>query len=226
MTLKASITIILQRVDHTAPHEVIAVEYRRAAIHHRIRFSDSSAPEDVFHAPLAQCLMRAISNLDGDTTIYTEPDLIVPLDGIALGRLRSISNTRRDGSQQLVIRFQNVVGCFQAAFLDEFGLQPAELSPQEEIETKLLSDIARPMLDVLHVIETPVLPEGAREALDSLLHRLRRDRDEIGFYIELLKRHVQSSERRKRPAPLGLRHRTDLPNAVSAPYPRLLNSAG
>ena len=209
MAKLATVTFTLRSAGTGQSHDMVGMDYTRDDVRHRVTLSDAMAPEAVLHPVLAAVVHEVLGKLSGPRAVLSEPDRVVALPGLTLGRMQVMSTEREAGVTQVLVRFTHAIGGLHAALSRDVGLDGASALDHRALETVLLQDIAMPVLDALHVIDMPDLPEAAHERLNARLNRLAQCRDELLFHFDLLKRHVQNGDLRE--APLLVRDGTDLP---------------
>ncbi|MEL7097999.1 MAG: hypothetical protein AAGM84_04150 [Pseudomonadota bacterium] len=199
MSTTASLMITLRRRNPDGPHEVRTVEHTQDGVNQRMSFAQVRTTAGVFHPNLAVLVEDAARRMGNERSAISSPDTIVSLPGLVLGRMYvSTPGAVGMADRNVMVMFRSVVGAFRCAFLEDYGFDTATASLRDEIETKLLADIATPVLDLLTGLCDGSPPPSGASVLAARLERLSRDRDEIVFYLDMLKRYVQNEEHRAR----------------------------
>jgi len=192
----ATLMITLRRKGPGSPHEVRTVEFTEDGVNQRMSSAQVRTTAGVFHPTLALVIEDAARNIGQTRSAVSSPDKVVSLPGLVLGRMYvSTPGVAVSGEQGVMVMFRSAIGAFGGALLDGFTVQAATF--RDEIEARLLSDIATPILDLLAGLGHVSPHRDCATALTARLDKLAEDRDEIVFYINLLKRYVQNAHHRE-----------------------------
>jgi len=205
-----SLSVILRRQASSAAFQVVSLVFSRGALRHRMTLAQPTPPAELLQPELETVVARCIATLPAIRAVVTDPTFVKAMPGLVVARLRVMSLSDSDGMHQVVISFRDVVGAFQNALLPGFGFEAAAQCHRDTIETMLLGDVAQPILDALYALDQAPPDAVPHAALTARLDKLRETRDELCFYLELLKRYVASGPAR-RAAPVPPMTRPALP---------------
>jgi len=117
-------------------------------------------------------------------------DKALELPGLILTKLRVYSNTKSDGRETIILRCALVVGNMQAMLLVDYRSLDSKRGDYEQLTTRVVGDLVRPILDILAYIETDSLTDETSLRVMERLKALSEERDELMFLTHLLQRAI------------------------------------
>ena len=183
----------LHELGDGSGYGVQSVDIFQPDFKHRLTFSTRNNIHSVLVPELAAYLEDMIARIDKDTRVHSEPDAVVDLPGLTLGRLRVLTFDPVTDAKRFVVRFAYFIGGLQAAFNVDTRLALPTVSHREAIAVSALVDICTPALNI--IAHREFLGEGRSSDETLLLAKLDgidEVQNELSFYLQLLKRYVGS----------------------------------
>lgn len=161
---------------------------------HRLSFSNGQSYEQVLSPKLANYVGELVASIDRDAMIFSEPDAVVDLPGLVLGRLRMLVHTAKDTARQVIIRFAYFIGGVQSAFQVETHFKLPTVNHREAIAVAALHDICIPVFDIVSSVVSGLFNDDTGPvATSGRLDRFAEVETDLLFYLELLKRYIKST---------------------------------
>lgn len=161
---------------------------------HRLSFSNGQSYEHVLTPKLAEYVATLVSSIDRDAMIFSEPEAVVDLPGLVLGRLRMLVHTAKDAARQVIIRFAYFIGGVQSAFQVETHFKLPTVTHREAIAVAALHDICIPVFDIVSSVVAGLFNDDSGPvATRGRLDRFAEVESDLLFYLELLKRYIKST---------------------------------
>lgn len=179
--------------SHTE-YQVDSVDIYQPNFKHRLSFSGEKSVAEVLSPRLAEYITALLKRLDQDTMVLSEPDAVVDLPGLVLGKLRVLVHTAKTKSRQVIVRFAYFIGGVQAAFRVATHFELPTLSHREALAVAALHDICIPVFDVVSSAIGGLFDDHtARSSPRERLSRLSDVESDLLFYLQLLKRYVSAA---------------------------------
>lgn len=169
-------------------------QWRVEHVHHKtdrfdntVRYASPPTLEDSLPRPLVRVLHDFLADRAAVPQMLSAPDLVLDLPNVVLGSMLIIMHKAKDGLQRIKVRFKRMVGEIGALILgSETGKPSAELCDHVAVRTIL--GLITPCLQLTSIDQATALRQPA--SVQTALALLERNRDEIAFYEQLLKRFV------------------------------------
>ena len=189
---EAMFSLTLLREVEDGPYKVIAVDVRQPNHRHRITLSKNNEVGKALSSWLAAHVRELLTKIDRSEMVIYEPDAVFELPGLVLGRLRMLVHTNLRKVRQVILRFSYFVGGLQAAFRFDTHIKEPVVTERDAMSVAVISDICHPAFDILSPDGTGLVPLG-RSATKEEVERYGRQKEELAFYVDLLRRYVDAS---------------------------------
>ncbi|MCD9149721.1 hypothetical protein [Pseudophaeobacter flagellatus] len=176
-------------VTDDRPPEVRSCEVVQQHFRNRTSFTSELGFRDVFVRDVAAGLEACLTKLSlKEAEVVSFPTLVIESPGLILAGAHVMSNFGKDGSLNIIVRFQIFLGGINHAFKANIGFDDYICNQNVKTSTRVLSDIAMPLLDLSAAAEVGLSGDSARMA--EFGKELAKKSRELSFYVELVKRYV------------------------------------
>ncbi|MEL7117134.1 MAG: hypothetical protein AAGP08_16385, partial [Pseudomonadota bacterium] len=135
--------------DDMRTYQVDSVDIYQPNFRHRLSFSSDKSVGAILAPDLADYVNAILGRIDRDTMVLSEPDAVLDLPGLVLGKLRVLVHTSKTKTRQVIIRFAYFIGGVQAAFRVATHFSLPTISHREALAVAALHDICIPVFDVV-----------------------------------------------------------------------------
>ncbi|KMW60300.1 hypothetical protein AIOL_000453 [Candidatus Rhodobacter oscarellae] len=188
------LSIQLSQAPGDAGFIVDSVDIAQPNFRHRLSFSNQNGVDAILSPKLAKYVQKLLGSINKDAMVFSEPDTVVELPGLVLGRLRMLVHTGANLARQVIIRFAYFIGGVQAAFGIETHFSLPSVNHREALAVAALHDICIPVFDVVsNVLGGLFGDDTAQRSAQERLSRFTELESELLFYLELLKRYIKSA---------------------------------
>jgi len=142
-----------------------------------------------------------------DAAVIVESESVVQTQRLVLGGVRVVAQQARHGVQGVIMRFKQALGAMQSVLLPKYRTEQTTREALDRSAAEALLYLLRPCLDLAEVEldgESEVLEQVARR-----LEGLAENKDELRFFVYLLRRFVENAPVAEVSAPRP--HREGLP---------------
>ncbi|KMW59726.1 hypothetical protein AIOL_004709 [Candidatus Rhodobacter oscarellae] len=174
------------------------VAHKTGAFENCITFRTPETLESAFPAAFAALVGRHLRESQARPNMLSLPDAFVELQDLVLGGMRIVFYKCRDGVQQAVVRFKRMVGTLRGLFRDLRYIDAAD-QVCDQTSLRALLGLIHPCLQLTSIDGETA--DSAPQSVGNALETLRRNRDELSFYEQLIKRYV--TQRARRSAGIG-----------------------
>lgn len=182
-------------------YKVNSVEIVQPNFLHRLTFSRNNLIHEVLSFDLSSYVLKLLDQINQDTMVFSEPDAVVELPGLVLGKLRMLVHRSQKKQRSVIVRFAYFIGGVQAAFRVDTHFQTPSVQHREAVAVSALMDICIPAFDIISS-QLPKLPEEQKsEAVSDRLSALSHLESDLTFYLCMLQRYVVSAANDALPAP-------------------------
>lgn len=170
--------------------EILQKQFRN-----RTSFTSNVRLKDVFVETIADGLQSCIDRLSlEEAEVFALPHFKLDIPGLVLGNAQLMATKKNDGSVNIIFRFRFFFGGLAEAFKREVQFDDFVQDQNGFTSTKVLSDLAMPLLDLCIAAEAGLLE--ASENLGAFGRTLAERAHEVRFQIDLVQRYVDSIDRR------------------------------
>lgn len=171
---------------------VITAEVTRRGFRHRLMFGEDNHIRDVLQTDFASFLTTELDRIPfRSPRVIERPDLVLPLPGLMLGRMRLIVGHNGTLQHRVIVRFRYFIGGVQNAFDTKCYFDRPALEHRDEIGVRALEDVAMPLLNMANFSRAfPGLDQIAN-GMSNALGSIEKQASELEFYASLLRRYVQ-----------------------------------
>ena len=178
----------------TPEHEchVRSCELKDRNFRNRTSFGKGANLEQVFCGPVASALRGGIASLQGKNEVLSIPSLLVEIPGLTLLGIHLIVTKLSDASLNIIARFGSFIGGINNAFAQNIGFDDHLTDQKTVLATKILEDIALPLLDICEFAENDLATTDPM--FGRFGARLTEQSFQLRFKIELLKRYIDQEK--------------------------------
>lgn len=189
------LSIQLRSEAGSGVYQVDSVDIFQPSFRHRLTFSGDKDFAAILSQNLSDYVTTLIDRIDRDTMVLSEPDAVLELPGLVLGKLRVLVHTAANRTRQVIVRFAYFIGGVQAAFRVKTHFELPTISHREALAVAALHDICIPVFDVVSSAISGIFDDGSLPAHSPKvrLSRLSDVESDLLFYLQLLKRYVTAS---------------------------------
>lgn len=188
------LSIQLSLETPNSDYQVDSVDIHQPNFRHRLTFSGNKEVDAILSPRLAAYIADLLNRLDLETMVLSEPDAVVDLPGLVLGKLRVLVHAAKTKARQVIVRFAYFIGGVQAAFRVSTHFDLPTLSHREALAVAALHDICIPVFDVVSSALGGLFDDNARqETPRTRLQKLSDVESDLLFYLQLLKRYVSAT---------------------------------
>lgn len=178
----------------TQSYQVDSVDIYQPNFRHRLTFSSDKAVGAILSEKLAEYVNGVLGRIEQDTMVLSEPDAVLDLPGLVLGKLRVLVHTGAQLTRQVIVRFAYFIGGVQAAFRVRTHFDLPTVSHREALAVAALHDICIPVFDVVSSAVSGLFEDSPyRHTPRERLSKLSDVESDLLFYLQLLKRYVTST---------------------------------
>ena len=217
-------SVQLHEVGRGAGLTVHSVDVFQPDFKHRLTFAPDNDVKKVFIPELAAMLEKTIAAIGPGVNVHSEPDTVVDLPGLTLGRLRIMVVDTDPAARRFVVRFAYFIGGLQAAFKLDTRMALPTVGHREAIAVSALVDICTPALNIIaHRDYLPDRTSPNQTHMEVKLDGIDEVQHELSFYLQLLKRYVAAANPAQTAPEPAVASQSD-PNVYE--YPRRISAAG
>lgn len=184
-----SLTLIRDQEDST--FKVVFIDIRQPNHRHRITLSKNNEIGTTLSSWLAVHVRELLARIDRSEMLISEPDAVLELPGLVLGRLKMLVHTSLKKVRQVIVRYTYFVGGIQSALKLDTHFEHPVVTKRDALSVAVLSDICNPAFEILSAdvgdTEDPLTADRKKSA-----KRLMDRKEELAFYVELLRRYVET----------------------------------
>lgn len=193
------ISLIARRNEPTL---VRSCEIKGNTFNNRTSFGEGATLRQAFAAPLVHALNGTLAKLSFKTEVLSLPEFICEIAGLTLRGIHVMATRLADGAVNIIMRFLSFVGGINHALAPEIGFDDPAFDEGQAIATKVLEDIATPLLNIC---TSAVLGlKDTNDKLGAFGRKLSVHTDEIQFRTHLLRRYVERYATAMAPPPAEL----------------------
>ncbi|WP_299875574.1 hypothetical protein [uncultured Sulfitobacter sp.] len=190
------ISLIARRNEPTL---VRSCEIKGSTFNNRTSFGEGVTLRHAFAAPLVRALDDCLSKLSYKTEVLSLPEFLCEVAGLTLRGIHVMATRLADGAINIIMRFLSFVGGINHALAPEIGFDDPVHEEGQAIATKVLEDIAAPLLNIC---TSAVLGlKDTNEMLGAFGRKIASQTDEIQFRTHLLRRYVERRASAMAPPP-------------------------
>lgn len=191
--------IISLLARRNAPTLVRSCEIKGNTFNNRTSFGEEVTLRHAFSAPLVRALEGCLSKLSYKTEVLSLPEFLYEASGLTLRGIHVMATRLADGAINIIMRFLSFVGGINHALAPEIGFDDPVQEEGQAIATKVLEDIAAPLLNIC---TSAVLGlKDTNEMLGAFGRKIAGQTDEIQFRTHLLRRYVERRASAMAPPP-------------------------
>ena len=188
------LSIRLSQVDGADRFHVDSVDISQPNFRHRLTFTKKNNVDAILAPQLADYVNNLLDRIDQDTMVFTEPEAVVDLPGLVLGRLRMLVHTAENYARQVIVRFSYFIGGVQAALKVDTHFQLPTVTHREALAVAVLHDICIPVFDIVSSAISGLFEDSTfKSSAQERLQQFSDVENDLLFYLELLKRYIVSS---------------------------------
>ena len=205
----------------TTKHEcfVRSCELKDRNFRNRTSFGEGAYLEHVFCDAVARALKSGITSLQGKSEVLSIPSVLVEIPGLTLVGLHLIVTKLKDATLNVIARFGSFIGGINRAFAHNIGFDDYLTEEKSVLTTKVLEDIALPLLDICAFAENDLATSDPK--LRHFGVRLTEQSLQLRFKIELLKRFIDQEKLADQVSTARNQKELDLSRLHAAPSARV-----
>lgn len=193
--------VTLMRADEADDIKALFADIHSDEFRHRISFREGLDLDRAFAPALEAEIRDIVTRAPAANKVFAAPDHVIELPGLVLARLRVLTFDAGQGMTKIIVRFKYFIGAIAAVFKRQHYLDTPTLPHREAAAIMALEDICLPACDLALLAHAPPLSLTGRDRLERRIEQMFDQRDELHFYVDLLKRFVcHADPRAARPA--------------------------
>ena len=187
-------SIQLSKRSNNSDYQVDSVTVVQPNFKHRLTFSDRKLVGDVLAPQLSSYVETLLERIDMDTMVVSEPDCVLDLPNLVMGKMRMLVHSVKDIGQQVIIRFSFYVGGVQSAFSINTHFAVPTVTHREALAVAALHDICAPVFEVVASAVNGLYDDDLQQIFDLDKFQEHEElENDLLFYLELLKRYIVST---------------------------------
>ncbi len=187
---ECTFAVTLMRTDGSGEVKALFADVHSDEFRHRISFREGLALGGAFAPAFESELREILLKVSGANTVFAAPDHVIELPGLVLARLRVLTYAAGEGMTKITVRFKYFIGALSAVFKRQRYLDAPTLTHREAVAVMALEDVCLPACDLAVLAHAPALSLSGRNRLEQRIEQMAAQRDELHFYVDLLKRFV------------------------------------
>lgn len=160
--------------------------------------TDFTGPQPVEKAlapGLAEAMRRYLPAAP-DARVHVDPRAVIETSRLVLGGIRVIAHPLSHGVQPVTMCFDRALGSLQAMLAPRHRSDSNAAVSLERSAADALLNLMRPCLDLACVDPTLVEGEAISRQVSERLDMLAEKKDDLAFFVYLLKRYVENASAR------------------------------